>query len=109
MWRITGYSSDDAVAAQHVACLARDIQRLAAGVALDQGDQLRGDLARAHELAGAQAALQAEGDLGLHVGELELDDLVCGQGTAELLRSSVYLRAACQQASAAPMAPQAMP
>jgi hypothetical protein len=37
-----------------------------------------------HELAGAQAALQAEGDLRLHVGELELDQLVGRQGPAEL-------------------------
>jgi hypothetical protein len=42
-----------------------------------------------HELAGAQAALQAEGDLGLHVGELELDELVRGQGPAELLALQV--------------------
>ncbi len=33
----------------------------------------------------AQAALQAEGDLGLHVGELFLDQLVGRQRPAELL------------------------
>src|SRR5205823_2698849 len=60
----------DAVAAQHVAREARDLQRLAARVALHD----RGDLDRRAALVlhapEAQAALQAEGDLGLHVGEL---------------------------------------
>jgi hypothetical protein len=59
--------------------------------------------------AQAQAALQAERDLGLHVGQLLLDQLVGGQRAAELLRSSTYWRARNQQSSAAPSAPQAMP
>src|SRR5438552_3475157 len=54
----------DAIAAQHVAREARDLQRLAARVALHD----RGDLDRRAALVlhapEAQAALQAEGDLG---------------------------------------------
>jgi hypothetical protein len=61
------------------------------------------------QAADAQRALQAERDLRLHVGELLLDQLVGGERPAELLTVEVYWRAACQQNSAAPMAPQAMP
>ena len=75
----------DAVAAVHVAGGARDLQRLAAAVALDQRDHLRRRAALVHEPADPQAGLQAERDLGLHVGELLLDQLVGGQRPAELL------------------------
>src|SRR5688572_6863399 len=75
----------DAVAAQHVARRARDVQRLAAGVALhDRGDLGRGRALVLHAPQ-AQAALQAERDLGLHVGELLLHQLVGGERPAELL------------------------
>src|SRR2546429_97547 len=75
----------DAVAAQHIAREARDLERLAARVALhDRGDLDRGAAFVLHAPE-AQAALQAEGDLGLHVGELLLDQLVRGQRPAELL------------------------
>jgi len=75
----------DPVAAQHVARETRDLQRLAAGVALHD----RGDLGRIGAFvlhaAEAQHALQPQADLGLHVGELFLDQLVCGERPAELL------------------------
>ena len=75
----------DAVAAEHVARHARHVERLAAGVALhDRGDLDRGGALVLHA-AEAQAALQAERDLGLHVGELLLDELVGGERAAELL------------------------
>src|SRR3989441_5087824 len=75
----------DAVAAEHVARGARDVERLAAGVALhDRGDLDRGGAFVLHAPE-AQAALQAERDLGLHVGELLLDELVRGERPAELL------------------------
>jgi hypothetical protein len=74
----------DAVAAVHVAGDARDVERLAAVVALDQRDHL-GALALVDQAADAQRALQAERDLGLHVGELLLDELVGGERPAELL------------------------
>src|SRR4051812_14275568 len=74
-----------AVAAEHVARDARDVERLAAGISFhDRGDL---DRRRAFVLhaAQAQAALQAERDLGLHVGELLLHQLICGERAAELL------------------------
>src|SRR5690554_1856469 len=75
----------DAVAAMDVASSARDIQRLAAIVALDQRDRLRRHPAGIAEPAQPQRALKAEGDLGLHVGELLLDELRLRKGPAELL------------------------
>ncbi len=75
----------DAVAAEHVASHAGDIQRLAAAVALhDRGDFHRGGALVLHP-AEAQAALQGQGDLGLHVSQLLLDQLVGSQRPAELL------------------------
>ena len=75
----------DAVAAHHVAGHAGDVQRLAAAVALeDAGDLHRGRAFVLHA-AQAQAALQAQAYFGQHVGQLFLDQLVGGQGAAELL------------------------
>src|SRR5215218_9269455 len=75
----------DAVAAVHVAGDSGDIERLAAVVALDQGDHLGRRFALVQEAADAQRSLQAEGDLGLHVGELFLHELGGRQRPAELL------------------------
>ena len=69
----------------HVAGDAGDVERLAAVVALDQRDHLRLGVAFVLEPADAQARLEAERDLGLHVGELLLDQLVGGERPAELL------------------------
>src|SRR5437773_2635395 len=75
----------DAVAAEHVARGARDVECLAAGIAFhDRGDLDRRGAFVLHAPE-AQAALQAERDLGLHVGELLLDQLVRGERPAELL------------------------
>src|SRR6185503_16223549 len=57
----------------------------AAVVALDQRDHLGLGLALVLEAADPQAGLEAERDLGLHVGELLLDQLVGGKRPAELL------------------------
>ena len=76
---------DDAVAAVHVARHPRDLERLAAGIALHDRRDLRRRLAFVLHPAEAQAALQPERDLGLHVGELFLDELVRGERAAELL------------------------
>jgi hypothetical protein len=57
----------------------------------------------------AQAALQAEGDLGLHVGELLLDELVGGQRPAELLAVEHVLAGAVPAVFGRAQAPQAMP
>src|ERR1700722_2161969 len=74
---------DDAVAAVHVARGARDVERLAAGIALEHGHHLGRRFAFVLEPPEAQAGRERERDLGLHVGELFLDELVGGQGLAE--------------------------
>src|SRR5262245_13099398 len=75
----------NSVAAEHVARGARDVERLAAGIPFhDRGDLDRGRAFVLHT-AKAQAALEAERDLGLHVGELLLDELVGGERAPELL------------------------
>jgi len=74
----------DAVAAQHVAALAGDVQRLAARVALQQGDHLGRGFPLILEASDLQAAHEAQGDLGEGVGHLLLDQLVGCQGPAEL-------------------------
>ena len=75
----------DAVAAEHVARHAGDVQRLAAGIALhDRGDFHCRRTVFLHA-AQTQAALQAECDLGQHVGQFFLDQLIGGQRAAELL------------------------
>src|SRR5690606_27028297 len=59
-----------AVAAVHVARHAGDVQGLAAGVALDQRDRLRGELALILQAPGLQASQEADGNFRLHVGKL---------------------------------------
>src|SRR5206468_11110420 len=76
---------DDAVAAVHVARDTGDVERLAAGVALHDRRDLGRVLALVLEAAQTQASLQPERDLGLHVGELLLDQLVRRERPAELL------------------------
>src|SRR5215204_4580461 len=75
----------DAVAAVHVAGLAGDVERLAAVVALDQRDRLGRELALVEEAPGPERGVQAERDLGLHVGELLLHELRLRERAAELL------------------------
>src|SRR6185437_8067368 len=74
----------DAVAAVHVAREARDLERLAAIVALHERDQLRGGLALIEQPADAQHRLQPESDLGLHIRELPLEELRLRDRTPEL-------------------------
>ena len=57
----------DAVASQHVAGGTRDIQCLAAGIALDETDEVGRYLARRQHFARLEAALQGQTNLGLHV------------------------------------------
>lgn len=84
----------DTVAAMHVAGLAGDVQRLAAIVALDDGDHFRRHSVFVHQTADAQRCLKAEGDFGLHVGELLLVKLHAGQRLAELLAVETILQGA---------------
>ena len=65
----------DAVAAEHVPALPRDVERLAAVVALQQRNHLGRVVALVLEPTQLQARLKAEGDLGQRVGHLLLDEL----------------------------------
>ena len=75
----------DAVGAVQVARRARDLERLAAIVALEQRDRRRRGFAGFQQPAQPQRALQAERDLGLHVGQFLLHQLIGGERAAELL------------------------
>src|SRR5690606_19602446 len=75
----------NAVAAMHVASLARNVERLAAIVAFDQRNHFRGRLRLVKQLADAQRSLKAERNLGLHVGKLLLVELRRSERPAELL------------------------
>ena len=65
----------DAVAAEHVPALPRDVERLAAVVALQQRNHLGRVVALVLEPTQLQARLQPERDLGERVGHLLLDEL----------------------------------
>ncbi len=75
----------DAVAAVHVAGVARDLERLADVVALDDRDHLRREPPFVHQPPDPERRLQPESDLRLHIGELFLEKLGGGQWAAELL------------------------
>ncbi len=75
----------NAVAAVHVAGEPRDVERLAAIVALHQRDRWRRGFTGFQHASEAQRTLQAERNLGLHVGELLLHQLIGGERTAKLL------------------------
>src|SRR5690349_7463131 len=75
----------DAVAAVHVARGAGDVERLAAGIALHHRRDIRRRAALVLQAPETQTALQAQGDFGLHVGELFLYELIGRERTAELL------------------------
>ena len=81
----------DAVAAVHVARHPGDIERLADVVALDDRDHLGCEPPLVHQATDAQRGLQAECDLGLHVGELLLVKLATGKRGAELLAVEAVL------------------
>ena len=65
----------DAVAAEHVPAVPRDVERLAAVVALQHRDHLRRVRALVLEPPELQARLQAQRDLGQRVGHLLLYEL----------------------------------
>src|SRR3954453_8608960 len=74
----------DAVAAMHVAGEPRDIERLAAIVALQHRDRLGRAASLVLEAAEPNARDGPERALGLHVDELFLDQLVGGERPIEL-------------------------
>jgi hypothetical protein len=61
-----------------------DVERLAAIVALQDRDHLGAVAPHILEPSEPKAGLQAEGDLGLHVDELFLDQLIGGERAAKL-------------------------
>src|SRR3546814_10899151 len=63
------------VAAVHVARRPCDVERLATVVPLDEADRLGRECVRVEQTPRSEARVQAERDLGLHVGELFLDEL----------------------------------
>lgn len=74
-----------AAAAQHIACRAGNRQCPAAVVALQAQSRFGRTAAFILQATEAQAALQAERDLALHVGEPFLNQLVGGERTAKLV------------------------
>jgi hypothetical protein len=99
----------DAVAAVHVARHARDVQRLAAAVALDQADHLGRGAAFVEQPPTRRQACRPRVISVCMSASFFWMSWFCASGRPNCLRSSVYWRAACQQNSAAPSAPQAMP
>ena len=75
----------DAVAAQHVACRAGNVQGFAATVALHDAGGLDAGGAGVFHASELQAALQAQADVGQHVSELLLHQLIGRQWAAKLL------------------------
>src|SRR5699024_2988247 len=75
----------DAVAAMHVPSHARDVESLAAVVAFDQGNPLRCPVTVVKQPGDAQAGLQAQRNLRLHVGQFFLHQLCSRQRPAELV------------------------
>ena len=73
----------NSIAAVHVARRARDLERLAAIVALEERNCGRRGPALLEQPAQPQRRMEAQRDLRLHIGELLLNELVGGKGTAE--------------------------
>ena len=89
-WRAFGHAARtvvlilDAVAAEHVAARTRDLERLAARVALDERDHLGRKVVALLGAADGERGLEAEADLGDRVGQLLLDELLPGKRTPSL-------------------------
>ena len=75
----------DTVATHHVASQTRNVERLAAVVALDERSRFHRRNAFILHAAKTQRGLQAQRDFGLHVGQLFLDQLRGGERAAKLL------------------------
>src|SRR3546814_17937124 len=67
----------DTVTAQHVPGDARDVQRLAAVVALYERDRLRNKNALVHPAADAKRGLQSERDFAEQIGRASCRERVC--------------------------------
>ena len=65
--------------------------------------------ASSHQPAYAQAGLKAQGDLGQHVRQLQLEELSISQRPPELLAIQPILPRGMEADSAAPSTPQLIP
>ena len=74
----------DSVAAMHVARVAGNLERLAAIVALHHGNHFRCGGVVFHQPSDPQRPLQAQRDLGLHIGQFLLEKLGLGDWAVEL-------------------------
>ena len=79
-----GEAIGNAVAAMHVTRHARDVERFATVVSLEQADHFRRRTAHIHQPSHTQNGLQAKGNLGLHIGQFLLEELRLRQGAVEL-------------------------
>jgi hypothetical protein len=84
---------------------ARNVERLAPIVALRDRDHFRRVVSLIFEVTQAQAGKESERDLGLHVDELLLDQLVGAGRSAKLLALERMIAPACQQNSGRERAP----
>lgn len=99
----------DPVATMHVAGMAGDLKGLAAIVPFDQADHLGRGAGFVHQATHAQRGLQAQRDLGLHVGKLQLEQLCLRQWTAELFAVKPILPGRVPARLGSAHRPQAMP
>src|SRR5436853_1222258 len=76
---------DDSVAAVHVSRRASDVERFSAAVAFEDRGDFGRRLAFILQAAKPQARLKPKRDLGLHVGEFFLNELIGGERLSELL------------------------
>ncbi len=75
----------DTVSAMHIAGVTRNLQRLATVVAFDNRNHFRRRIGFVHQAPDPQASLQTQSDFGLHICELQLEQLSVGQRAAKLM------------------------
>ena len=99
----------DAVAAHHVARHARNVQRFAARVPLQNGGDFHRGCAFVFHAPQTQTGLQTQRDFGLHIGHFFLNQLIGSQWPAELLAvqgvltrpvKTIFRRAQCAPGNA---------
>ena len=78
----------DTAHAVHIASHARDLERLAGGASLEHRYRLVRRGAFVEQAPETMTGGEAEGDLGLHVRELLLHELIGGERPADVLRDA---------------------
>ena len=68
----------------HVPRCSRNLERLAAVIALEQRDRLRGSAPFIKQASESKTSVGAECDFCLHIGKFFLNQLICRKGSAEL-------------------------